>query len=263
MVDADSNGKFKAKEVKQGDLIRSADWNAANKEIERLGKATTNLNQNDFQGALTIEEALTVKGDKVDIGEKEKNTEVNLVGNINVSKTVKANKIECNSVEANKFDGVGALVKGMIMMWSGELENIPPGWVLCDGENDTPDLQDRFIVGSGKRKIGKTGGKEAEEIILKTSNIPQHSHEINIDVPRNFVELKYSNTKQWKEGGASGNYPLTRNGENSIQYDTNASEKPNITCEPEGNRHPSPITITLVPSYYTLAFIIYVGIQEQ
>lgn len=39
--------------------------------------------------------------------------------------------------------------KGLIIMWSGDINNIPTGWVICDGQNKTPDLRGRFIV-SGK-----------------------------------------------------------------------------------------------------------------
>lgn len=35
---------------------------------------------------------------------------------------------------------------GLIAMWSGT--EVPDGWVLCNGENDTPDLSDKFIVGT-------------------------------------------------------------------------------------------------------------------
>lgn len=37
---------------------------------------------------------------------------------------------------------------------SGERRNLepPPGWVLCDGQNGTPDLRDRFIYGTASMK---------------------------------------------------------------------------------------------------------------
>merc|ERR1719362_2207293 len=38
---------------------------------------------------------------------------------------------------------------GTIVMWSGSIQNIPNGWKLCDGSNNTPDLRDRFILGGG------------------------------------------------------------------------------------------------------------------
>jgi len=39
-------------------------------------------------------------------------------------------------------------LRGLIVMWSGPLSQLPPGWALCDGANGTPDLRDRFIVGA-------------------------------------------------------------------------------------------------------------------
>ena len=38
------------------------------------------------------------------------------------------------------------LPKGVIVMWSGSMEEIPKGWSLCDGSKGTPDLRDRFVV---------------------------------------------------------------------------------------------------------------------
>ena len=41
------------------------------------------------------------------------------------------------------------LLSGIIAIWSGSLVSIPPGWVICDGNNGTPDLRNRFVVGAG------------------------------------------------------------------------------------------------------------------
>jgi len=38
---------------------------------------------------------------------------------------------------------------GSIVMWAGSIVTIPAGFVICDGNNGTPDLRDRFIVGAG------------------------------------------------------------------------------------------------------------------
>jgi hypothetical protein len=44
--------------------------------------------------------------------------------------------------------GGSAVPSGAIVMWSGTVASIPQGWLLCDGQNGTPDLRDRFIKGA-------------------------------------------------------------------------------------------------------------------
>lgn len=64
---------------------------------------------------------------------------------------------------------------GTIVMWSGDIANIPVGWALCDGTNGTPDLRGRFIVGAGGTYlVGDTGG--ANSVALTVSEMPVHSH---------------------------------------------------------------------------------------
>ena len=36
---------------------------------------------------------------------------------------------------------------GTIMIFNGRIEDIPKGWALCDGQNNTPNLTNKFIVG--------------------------------------------------------------------------------------------------------------------
>lgn len=65
--------------------------------------------------------------------------------------------------------------KGMILMWYGSSDAVPNGWAICDGENGTPDLRDRFVVGAGgNRDMGATGGEETHT--LTVNEIPEHKH---------------------------------------------------------------------------------------
>jgi hypothetical protein len=41
-------------------------------------------------------------------------------------------------------------LRGVIVLWSGAIADVPPGWGLCDGSQGTPDLRDRFVVGAVK-----------------------------------------------------------------------------------------------------------------
>lgn len=54
---------------------------------------------------------------------------------------------------------------GGIIMWAGAIADIPEGWALCDGTDETPDLRDRFIVGAGSSySIDDTGGEDASDL---------------------------------------------------------------------------------------------------
>lgn len=58
-----------------------------------------------------------------------------------------------------------AIPRGGIIMWSGSVDSIPPGWALCDGRNGTPDLRDRFIVGAGgSYAVGSQGGSASHDL---------------------------------------------------------------------------------------------------
>jgi len=51
------------------------------------------------------------------------------------------------------------LPSGIIVMWSGLKSAIPAGWLLCDGNNGTPNLLDKFILSVGAAsEAGGTGG---------------------------------------------------------------------------------------------------------
>ena len=73
---------------------------------------------------------------------------------------------------------------GVILMWSGSADNIPSGWLLCDGSNGTPPLQDRFIVGAGSAyQVNDTGG--AASVTLSSSQIPSHTHSVSLTAASN------------------------------------------------------------------------------
>lgn len=66
-------------------------------------------------------------------------------------------------------------LSGIIVMWSGAIDSIPNGWVLCDGNNNTPDLRNRFIVGAGDEyNVNNIGG--SANVTLTTAQIPSHLH---------------------------------------------------------------------------------------
>jgi microcystin-dependent protein len=79
------------------------------------------------------------------------------------------------TVTATKFQGDGVIPKGGIIMWSGAVAQIPAGWTLCNGQNGTPNLMDRFIVGAGSTyNVNASGG--VDQVSLTINEMPNHSH---------------------------------------------------------------------------------------
>ena len=73
----------------------------------------------------------------------------------------------CFWLENTVFDA--SVPSGAILIWSGSVDAIPTGYVLCNGQNNTPDLRDRFIIGAGNSySVGSTGGSTS------------HSHGLNV-----------------------------------------------------------------------------------
>lgn len=64
---------------------------------------------------------------------------------------------------------------GIISMWAGEENTVPSGWAVCDGQNGTIDLRNRFIVGVGDEyDLADTGGQTS--VTLAEENLPSHDH---------------------------------------------------------------------------------------
>ena len=69
----------------------------------------------------------------------------------------------------------GRIPRGVILMWSGRLRDIPAGWALCDGRNGTPNLVGRFIRGinTATTNPGTTGGADSVTVVQNA-----HQHEL-------------------------------------------------------------------------------------
>lgn len=63
---------------------------------------------------------------------------------------------------------------GTITLWFGAIVDIPVGWKLCDGNNGTPDLRDRFVVGAGDSYNPADSGGAVSHNHTFTSN--GHTH---------------------------------------------------------------------------------------
>lgn len=68
------------------------------------------------------------------------------------------NVVVAGTLTANKLEGDGIVLTGMIVMWSGSVTAVPSGWALCNGQHGTPNLTDRFILGISVDTTARTGG---------------------------------------------------------------------------------------------------------
>ena len=54
--------------------------------------------------------------------------------------------------------------KGSILIYTGKLEDIPKGFKLCDGQNGTPDLRNKFVIGSWSSSNKKSLTPQIEDL---------------------------------------------------------------------------------------------------
>ena len=92
----------------------------------------------------------------------------NLIDKTNTEAEKLSKLEEETTLISEKVEELSVLPAGVICMWSGSV--IPDGWALCNGESGTPDLRDRFVIGSGGNySTGDTGGNDSIDI--------SHTHE--------------------------------------------------------------------------------------
>jgi microcystin-dependent protein len=121
------------------------------------------------------------------------NNMFNAASNINFMGTVKSNNSEL-------------VPPGFIIAYAGD--KLPNGWVWCNGDNNTPDLRGRTIIGSGQgenvtfRNVRDKDGKE--EHILTINEMPSHSHTLSSDGKHSHQYNITSFLHQIEVGGGSG-----------------------------------------------------------
>lgn len=108
----------------------------------------------------------------------------------------------------------------VIIPWFDTIDRIPNGWVLCDGNNGTPDFTDKFIrsVPDTATDPGTTGGTAS--YTMSTSQLPSHSH-------NGSTSNTGSHTHKWDESSSNADLDLgsdncyhRANTNNSTMYST-------------------------------------------
>ena len=166
------------------------------------------------------------------------------------------------------LSGIEAFVTGMIILWYGNTGNIPTGFVLCNGQNNTPDLRDRFVVGAGSGySPNNTGGSSS--VTLSTSQLPSHNHSVSVSGTTSNKSLTGDITKISEcynvAGGATGvftkkgtgNSPVTGSSSNSptAGVDFDASHSHDVTGNTGDQGGTMGQSFSILPPYYALAYI--------
>ena len=185
------------------------------------------------------------------------------------------------TAEGIRINDEFAFKKGMVMMFAGTVAEIPKGWALCDGKNSTPNLVDRFILGSlpansnmhnaseltknpdgikncfrPSTSVEVTGTIIINETKLNEDQIPAHNH---------IGGTRYSQNSAFAYGsqrlahlGSVGITALSYDG-GEHKYQANTS----TVGSGKGHSHTGTVkndkhlhTIDILPPYYSLAFII-------
>lgn len=146
-----------------------------------------------------------------------------------------------------------AMPCGSIIMWGGNISQIPTGWYLCDGTNNTPDLRDKFIRGSSGTSDHLTSGG-ADQVTLTVNQLPAHTHAFS-----GQTNLDGAHEHSFWAGNGSGGGAFDK-GDNDDERGYHHPNNANISRHRHNfsgvtNTTGTGEVIPILPSYYKLAYI--------
>lgn len=160
---------------------------------------------------------------------------------------------------------------GVIVMWSGSIASIPAGWYLCDGNNSTPDLRNKFIIAanaddSGTAKTAVTGSA-TQTGGNKDLIVPAHTHTGTTDAggaaTGSITAAIGSDFGSYQTGSASGVFSVSGSSlSNRMQGAAGTGSRPTVDMSIPTHTHSfttgtsgsSPANANL-PPYFALAYI--------
>lgn len=108
---------------------------------------------------------------------------------------------------------------------TGKIDTQMEGWYICNGQNQTPDLRARFIVGAKAEtryaNIANTDGEAKHKLDLH--ELPEHTHDLSIGIPflgpiPNIIEAELSY---------------------NMEYQFDAPEAPGLTTDLHSDENPA------------------------
>ena len=153
---------------------------------------------------------------------------------------------------------------GIISLWSGSTGSIPSGWFICDGNNGTPDLRNRFIVGAGSTyAVAATGGSANATLVSHTHTATSTSTVSDTASEPQLLDADISSSSNL--GRLSTSYGLVGSNLNEAGYiRDNISGNPfvknvaasiSVATTTTNSTEGSSATNANLPPYYALAYI--------
>ena len=185
----------------------------------------------------------------------------------NIALQALANVYNSNDIvvgELTTTKSFNLLPRGTIAIWGNPDKlnpiKIPDGWVLCDGNNNTPDLRNKFVLGGDltfTNVSNLTGGNV--NTTLTTEQLPAHTHnydDIFFSLNINSLSGPDANRAPWTyvPGGIGTSRDIKSPWGGFIRgnYDQdNVGWGINRTSKPTGEGK----SISIMPQYYKLVHI--------
>ena len=185
--------------------------------------------------------------------------------------------LEDNTIEFGKLGSTvsNAFVPvGGIIMWNGTIAEAEAltNWKICDGDNGTPDLRDKFVMGVGSSvntstaTKGETGG--ANSYTLALNQMPEHSHDVSDSGHTHTItDPGHAHTWSRQDAQIDASYrPWPANNNDCVESVVNTSnETTGITGTNNGNANISEslkggnTAIDNRPDYFALCYIMRVS----
>jgi microcystin-dependent protein len=143
------------------------------------------------------------------------------------------------------IEGFGTIPIGGIIMWWGSNGTVPNGWVVCNGENGTPNLCDRFVVGVGPNYVANATGGVAK-VILTAAQLPNHTHDYKDGY---YAESSSASSKATGGDSTDLGYKVTGSGNHDSDNDYIYWRPMSTDTYTGGSSHEN------LPPYYALQYI--------
>jgi len=177
--------------------------------------------------------------------------EDNTLGTTCGIETAVAGDPRCLCVHLAEGSAAGRIAPGLLALWDGIADDIPVGWLACDGSEGLPDYRGLLLKGATDANVGTIEG---------TLN-PTHTHVITTPLHTHATGGNHEHdlTGTCGTGGPTMTCLSGPSGPSRMDYHTHPLYLRGSKTASLGNATPSLSTSSTMPSYYDAILIRYVG----